>query len=129
MQNHCDFVKPKQTRKIKPTRRSVSGIYPFRGETAIAYESTLERDFLIRKEFNLYVLDIIPQPVQIPFTSNNGQVYTYTPDFLVYYRTLDGGDLGGIAVTKMSPQRIAGSRASRIMSAVAGVRLPIESSN
>jgi hypothetical protein len=81
MQNQCDSVKPKQTRMIKPTRRSVSGIFPFRGETAIPYESTLERDFLIRKEFSLYVLDIIPQPVQVPLTSNNGQIYTYTPDF------------------------------------------------
>lgn len=86
MQNQCDSVRPTQTRKIKPTRRSVSGVYPFRGETATPYESTLERDFLIRKEFSLCVLDIIPQPVQIPFTSNNGRVYTYTPDFLVYYR-------------------------------------------
>jgi hypothetical protein len=74
-----------QTRQIKPTRRSVSGIYPFRGETAIPYESTLERDFIIRKEFSPSVLDIIPQPCQIPFTKN-GRTYIYTPDFLVYYR-------------------------------------------
>lgn len=75
-----------QTRKIKPTRRSVSGIYAFRGETAIPFESTLERDFIIRKEFNQSVLDIIPQPCQIPFTTNNGRKHIYTPDFLVYYR-------------------------------------------
>jgi hypothetical protein len=73
-------------RRIGPTRRSVSGIYAFRGETAITFESTLERDFLIRKEFSLAVLEVIPQPIQIPFTSGNGQSYTYTPDFLVYYR-------------------------------------------
>jgi hypothetical protein len=45
--NSCDTALPRQTRKIKPTRRSVSGVYPFRGETAIPIESTLERDFLI----------------------------------------------------------------------------------
>lgn len=72
-------------RKIKPTRRSVSGSYAFRGETAIQFESTLERDFLIRHEFNIQILDIIPQPIQIPF-AKNGRTYTYTPDFLVYYR-------------------------------------------
>lgn len=72
-------------RKIKPTRRSVSGIYVFRGVDSIPFESTLERDFLIRKEWCINVLDIIPQPVQIPFTKN-GRTYNYTPDFLVYYR-------------------------------------------
>lgn len=84
--NSCDTVMPRQMRKIKPTRRSVSGFYPFHGETAIPYESSLERDFLIRTEFSLSVLDVIPQPIQIPFVASNGQTYTYTPDFLVYYR-------------------------------------------
>ena len=84
--NSCDTVMPRQMRKIKPTRRSVSGFYAFRGETAIQFESTLERDFLIRTEFSLSVLGVIPQPVQIPFVASNGQTYIYTPDFLVYYR-------------------------------------------
>lgn len=73
-------------RRICPTRRSVSGIYAFRGKTAIPFESTLERDFLIRMEFDLRVVNIIPQPVQIPFNANNGQGYIYTPDYLVYFR-------------------------------------------
>jgi hypothetical protein len=34
-------------------------------------------------------LDVIPQPIQIPFTGKNGQAYLYTPDFLVYYRLGD----------------------------------------
>lgn len=84
--NNRDPVPPRQMRKIGPTRRSVSGILPFRGETAIAFESTLERDFLLRAEFFTDVLDVIPQPVQLPFVANNGQTYTYTPDFLVYYK-------------------------------------------
>jgi hypothetical protein len=76
-------------RKIGPTRRSVSGVYAFRGETSIPYESTLERDFLIRKEFCLDVLDVVSQPCQIPFIADNGRTYTYTPDFLVYYHLGD----------------------------------------
>ncbi|HEY5893905.1 MAG TPA: heteromeric transposase endonuclease subunit TnsA [Chthoniobacterales bacterium] len=84
--NNCDGVRPHQTRKIRPTRRSVSGIYAFRGETAIPFESTLERDFLLKKEFSRHVLTVIPQPVQIPFIASNERAYTYTPDFLVYYR-------------------------------------------
>lgn len=87
--NNCNKVKPKQVRKIKPTRRSVSGIYVFREESSIAYESTLERDFLIRTEFNTLVLDVIAQPVAIPFIGSNGRTYTYTPDFLVYYQLGD----------------------------------------
>ncbi|MCO1334540.1 heteromeric transposase endonuclease subunit TnsA [Microbulbifer sp. OS29] len=85
--NSCDKFNsaPKQTRKINPTRRSVSGQYAFRGDRAIPFESTLERDFLVRCEFDLSVLDVIPQPVEVPFTDSNGGKYIYTPDFLVYY--------------------------------------------
>jgi len=71
-------------RKIKPTRRSVSGHYAFKGNKSIVFESTLERDFLIRNEFFANVIDIIPQPVVISFVKN-GRTYPYTPDFLVYY--------------------------------------------
>lgn len=91
--NRCDSLQPSQTptRKITPTRRSSSGVFMFRGETAIPYESTLERDFLIRKEFSLAVLDVIPQPVEVPFIGWDGKEYTYTPDFLVQYRLGDRG--------------------------------------
>lgn len=78
----------KQIRKIKPTRRSVSGVYMFRGEEPIEFESTLERDFIIRQEFNLHVAQIIPQPTQIEFVKN-GRTYPYTPDFLVYFKLGD----------------------------------------
>lgn len=86
--NSCDKVQNtySQVRKIKPTRRSVSGQYAFRGHTGIAFESTLERDFLIRCEFQCSVLDVISQPVQVPFRGIDGREFTYTPDFLVYYR-------------------------------------------
>lgn len=84
--NKCDIVKPIQVRKIKPTRRSVSGHYSFRGETSIDFESTLERDFIMRTEYFNHVLDIVPQPAEISFTNPNGRKFTYTPDFLVIYR-------------------------------------------
>lgn len=85
--NNCNEVEtPSQTRKIRPTRRSVSGIFSFRGQHSIPYESTLERDFLARTEFSNNVAEIIPQPAKIPFVSRNGRTYNYTPDFLVYYQ-------------------------------------------
>ena len=73
-------------RKIGPTRRSVSGIHVFRNQAGIPFESTLERDFLIRTEFFLGVSEIVAQPIQIPFRTANGREATYTPDFLVVYR-------------------------------------------
>lgn len=64
----------------------MSGRLAFRGETSLSFESTLERDFLLKAEFSLSVLDVVPQPVAIPFRGVNGQSYTYTPDFLIYSR-------------------------------------------
>ena len=46
----------------------------------------LEADFVTREDFFLHVLDIVPQPVEIPFTADSGRSYCYTPDFLVLYR-------------------------------------------
>lgn len=86
--NTCDKPKPRSVRSIRPTRRSVSGVFPFRGEGGIPYESMLERDFLCRTEFSRDVQAIIHQPVSIPFVTG-GRTYTYTPDFLVYYRLGD----------------------------------------
>ena len=79
-----EFV-PRQMRKIGVTRRSVSGFFPFRGTKSIEYESSLERDFLIRNEFSLRVRDIVPQPVRIPYVSSDGRTYRYTPDFWVCF--------------------------------------------
>lgn len=103
--NSCDKVLVQQVRKIGPTRRSVSGSYPFRGGQAIQYESTLERDFLIRHEFFLNVLEIIPQPVEIPFVADNGRSYTYTPDFLMSLRGPHGSTIQRVLV-EVKPQAL-----------------------
>lgn len=73
----------KQQRKIKPTRCSVLGKIPFNGKS-IAYESILERDFLIYHTFRYDVVDIIAQPVQLEF-QKHGRTYFYTPDFFVEF--------------------------------------------
>lgn len=85
IENSHDKTRPTPVRSIKPTKRSVSGVFPFRGEGGIPYESMLERDFLLRTEFSPNVMAIVPQPVLIPFVTN-GRTFNYTPDFLVYYR-------------------------------------------
>lgn len=71
----------KQQRKVKANYRSVTGYVSYKGKP-IAYESTLERDFLIYQTFRKDVVDIVPQPIVIPFVKN-GRKYTYTPDFFV----------------------------------------------
>lgn len=73
----------RQVRKIKPTRRSISGSLPFNGQS-IQYESSLERDFLISHAFREDVINIIAQPITIPFTKN-GRTYPYTPDFFIEF--------------------------------------------
>lgn len=104
--NSCDEV-PTPTRKIGPTRQSVSGRLAFRGESSLSFESTLERDFLLKAEFCLPVLDVVPQPVSIPFVGINGQTYTYTPDFLVYYRLGDRayGDYPKPVLVEVKPEK------------------------
>ena len=71
-------------REIKPTRRSVSGVYPFRKQYSLAYESSLERDFIVLQEFDSSVIEVIAQPIKIPFLLKRRN-YQYTPDFLVLF--------------------------------------------
>lgn len=88
--NNCDaLVRRGESRTIRTTRRSVSGIYAFRGQHGVAFESTLERDFLIRTELALEVDDVVPQPVRLSYRTRAGRLSHYTPDFLVRYRVDD----------------------------------------
>jgi hypothetical protein len=80
--------KPVNRRKIGPTRRSVSGHHMFRGIEQIDYESTLERDFVVRQEFFGSVFTVVSQPITIAWKDQNGREYPYTPDYLVVYRTV-----------------------------------------
>ncbi|RXJ77049.1 heteromeric transposase endonuclease subunit TnsA [Arcobacter sp. F155] len=72
-------------RKIGYTYGSVSGHYPFRKKSSIAYESLLERDFLIMLEFNDSVSEVVGQPLSLIYKNKNGKTVPYTPDFLVYF--------------------------------------------
>lgn len=82
----CDTVKiVPARRKVGNTRISVSGLYPFKKDSAVAFESTLERDFLIRLEIDPNVLAVESQPFTIEYI-DNGKKRVYTPDFLVTYK-------------------------------------------
>ncbi|MEO6276287.1 TnsA endonuclease N-terminal domain-containing protein [Roseateles sp.] len=84
--NSRDYAVPSSSvRAIPRNRRSVTGFLSWRGEQSIQYESTLERDFVIRQEFSLAVAQVISQPCVFPFTTRTGRSANYTPDFLVVY--------------------------------------------
>ncbi|EMF9973308.1 Tn7 transposase TnsA N-terminal domain-containing protein, partial [Acinetobacter baumannii] len=69
-----------------------SGNYAFRGEKTIWFESTLERDFILKQEFNNNVIDVIGQPVVIPYITELGNQSNYTPDFLVQFSSSNCDD-------------------------------------
>lgn len=73
----------RQTRKIKPNYRSVTGKLAYKGDM-IPYESTLERDFLIYFTSLRQVVDIVPQPITLDF-KKNGRTHEYTPDYFVQF--------------------------------------------
>lgn len=85
--NSCNQIQ--QTRRIKPTRRSVSGVMPFRGLGGVPFESLLERDFLKRMRFSHRVFSVVAQPCQIDFIDPSGRTQIYTPDYLVYFHQGD----------------------------------------
>lgn len=73
-----------QTRKSRSMTRSLSGVFPFRGQ-GVSYESGLERDFIRIWSLAPEVVAIVAQPVQIPFIAHNGNRYVHTPDFFVKF--------------------------------------------
>lgn len=83
----CDYALPAGPVRVIPrNRRSVTGFLSWRGQQSIQYESSLERDFLIRQEFSLAVSQVVSQPCVIPFNTRTGRPAQYTPDFLVVYK-------------------------------------------
>jgi hypothetical protein len=75
-------------RKIGYTYGSVSGVFSFRGDKGIPFESLLEKDLLSILDFNDSVSDVISQPFTLEYIDRNGKNRRYTPDFLVYFRAL-----------------------------------------
>ena len=73
-------------RKVVPARLSVSGLYCFRGERMIAYESALERDLLRKLAFSRRVMAVETQPLTLGWRDPAGRVRHYTPDVLVHWR-------------------------------------------
>jgi hypothetical protein len=76
-------------RKIPKNHRSVTG-FVASGVNAnqAAFESTLERDFMLLVDFDSEVISYEEQPVRIDYLSADGKAHHYTPDILVTYRQI-----------------------------------------
>ena len=80
-------------RKAQTVYGSISGNYSFRGEKTIWFESTLERDFLFKQEYNSNVIDVVEQPISIPYITELGNESVYTPDYLVQFSSAIYNDI------------------------------------
>lgn len=78
-------------RKIGYTYGSVSGRFSFRGDKTVCFESKLEKDFLTYMEFDDAVLDVEEQPFTLEYSDASGKRRSYTPDFLVTWKTAGCG--------------------------------------
>ena len=73
-------------RKVSKSQTSLRGkSVSIKNNRTHDFESSLERDFLNILEFDMYVLKYCEQPVTIEYL-NDGNLRSYTPDFIVYYR-------------------------------------------
>ena len=91
-------------RAIGITWGSVSGFQPFRDLGAIPYESTLERDFVIRAAHNPDVVSVESQPFTIQYENKDGFLRSYTPDYKVTYRDRTG-DFRKNEIFEVKPER------------------------
>ena len=74
-------------RKIPKNHRSVTGLVASSKNGGMsAFESTLERDLMIRLEFDLTIERFEEQPLIIKYYGADGLLRTYVPDILVRYR-------------------------------------------
>ncbi len=74
-------------RMVPKNYRSLTGLVPnSRTQSMTAFESSLERDFLLLLDFDPDIEFFEEQPVKIVYYDANGRRRTYTPDVLVRYR-------------------------------------------
>ena len=75
------------------------GTLPIQGEP-IAFESSLERDFLQLVAFDRAVTSVCGQPVRIAYKDRSGRGRSYTPDFLLLYSEAVPGARGLLVEVK-----------------------------
>jgi len=77
-------------RKIPKNHQNITGqISSLKSIGPAAFESSLERDFLIILDFNYFVEKFEIQPCKIEYCDENGKKRSYTPDVFVKYASSD----------------------------------------
>jgi hypothetical protein len=76
-------------REIRSNRRSLTGRVRVGSGDGVAFESSLERDWLICLDFNPEVQLLLEQPFSLSY-GHEGGTKRYTPDVLAQYREVDG---------------------------------------
>src|SRR4029453_16883780 len=75
------FLMP--ARIVPKNYRNLTGfVYNFRTSTITAFESSLERDFLLLLDFDPNVECFEEQPIKILYQDDTSRLHTYTPDVL-----------------------------------------------
>lgn len=104
-------------RRIPRSHRNLTGIVsPGPGRRGIAYESPLERDFIILTLFDLAVAEVEEQPVRVPIPGGRGRAAYYVPDFLVRRRT------GDASLVEVKPSDVLASEGGRLEPKFAAAR-------
>jgi len=70
-------------REIRANARSLTGVHADSGKRGIAYESSLERDFITLMLFDRNTVSVEEQPVAVPVPGAIGRASTYVTDFIV----------------------------------------------
>lgn len=75
-------------RKIPKNHQNITGqISSLKSIGPAAFESSLERDFLIILDFNCFVEKFEVQPCRVEYYDENNKKRSYTPDVLVSYNS------------------------------------------
>ena len=73
-------------RVVESSSTSLTGkVSSVKGNSSKSFESSLERDFIQRANFDPNVLSFVEQPLTIEFNKEE-RLSRYTPDFLVFYK-------------------------------------------
>lgn len=84
----------KRVREIGLKYGSLSGGFVSKKQynKIIQFESSLEKDYISKLEFDKSVASYLEQPLTIKYRNSNGKTRKYTPDFLVRYKDIERND-------------------------------------
>jgi len=80
-----ELITEPSKRKIGTNRRSLTGWVSTKNNGMVAFESSLERDFVILVDYDKQLKSIKSQPLTVKYKDSDGETKRYTPDYLIEY--------------------------------------------